>query len=92
MRGLFKRGLFYLVLGLSPVAGYAAAVATEQLNQPCQACHADSDIQGISTNKTQADLFVAPESFQESVHGEVPCAPVTRANRKAKGLPLRLIN
>ncbi|WDB50884.1 thiosulfate reductase cytochrome B subunit [Escherichia albertii] len=85
MRGLFKRGLFYLVLGLSPVAGQAAAVATEQLNQPCQACHADSDIQGISTNKTQVDLFVAPDSFQESVHGGVPCIACHQSKPESEG-------
>lgn len=73
MRGLLTRGLFFLLVGWIPLSGYCAPVPAAQLNQPCLACHADGDIQGISTDKVQANLVVSADKYHDSVHGEVPC-------------------
>lgn len=73
MRGFLIRGFFFLLPGVMPLLGLSAPIPTQQLNQPCLACHADGDIQGISTDKVQDNLFVSPDKYHDSVHGEVPC-------------------
>ncbi len=85
MRGLLTRGLFFLLVGWVPMSGYPAPVPTAQLNQPCLACHADGDIQGISTDKVQANLFVSADKYHDSVHGEVPCIACHQSKPESKG-------
>lgn len=85
MCGLLKRGLFCLVSGLISLSGYSAPIPTAQLNQPCQECHADSDIQGISTDKVQANLFVSMDKYHDSVHGNVPCIACHQSQPESEG-------
>lgn len=85
MRGLLTRGLFFLLVGWIPLSGYCAPVPAAQLNQPCLACHADGDIQGISTDKVQANLVVSADKYHDSVHGEVPCIACHQSQPGSEG-------
>ncbi|EGT0668071.1 thiosulfate reductase cytochrome B subunit [Citrobacter werkmanii] len=85
MRGLLTRSFFFLLVGAMPLAGFSAPIPTEQLNQPCLACHADEDIEGISTDKVQNNLFVSPDKYHDSVHGEVPCIACHQSKPGSEG-------
>lgn len=85
MSGYLIRGFFFLVLGLIPPSVYSAPIPTTQLNKPCLACHADEDIESISMDKVQTDLFVSPDKYRESVHGEVPCIACHKSKPGSEG-------
>lgn len=74
-----------MLVGWIPLSGYSAAVPTAQLNQPCLACHADGDIQRLSTDKVQENLFVSADKYHDSVHGEVPCIACHQSQPGSEG-------
>ncbi len=94
MRGLFRNGfrfksLFGLLLGLMVFPALATpiplGVQVEDMNRACMECHADSDIQGASSDKPQGQLFVAPAKYHDSVHGGVPCIACHQSTPGSKG-------
>lgn len=85
MRGVLIGGVFLLAPGLISLSVQPALASTAQLNQPCLSCHADSDIQGTLTAKVQARLFVSPDEYHDSVHGDVPCIACHQSQAGSKG-------
>lgn len=64
IRSLSLLGLLTLAYGTQ---------AAEVNNSQCLRCHSDSDIHAVTSDNAGAKLFIAKETYQESVHATVPC-------------------